>query len=240
MSKKSFILFNDQIEVFDSLSDDDAGKLIKSIYKYANTGKTDTLSGLLKIVFIQFKNGIDRNDEKYEKVCERNKMNIEKRWNNKNTTGISGIPLDTKNTDSNSKSKTDTKTNTKTDTDTDTDTKTKSKRGVIAGKPADTHLIYSQVINCFNKIGVKEDNFKKNKLEFKYPNDEKNKKLIQKWLDKGYTKEDMFDVIYLKYEQWVENDGKNKADMSTFFRPSTILGDKFEEYCQEAKMKEVS
>lgn len=114
------------------------------------------------------------------------------------------------------------------------------KKGILSGNPDDTQLIFSQVINCFNKIGIKEDNFKKNKMEFNYKNNETNKKIIQKWVDRGYTKEDMFDVIYLKYEQWIENNDKNKTDMSTFFRPSTVLGDKFEEYYQEAKMKEVS
>jgi uncharacterized phage protein (TIGR02220 family) len=114
------------------------------------------------------------------------------------------------------------------------------KRGIESSKLDDTHHIFSQVINCFNKIGIKEDGFKKNKMEFNFKNNENNQRLIKKLLDKNYTAENILDVIYLKYDQWVENNDKNKTDMSTFFRPSTVLGDKFDEYYQEAKAKEIS
>ena len=100
--------------------------------------------------------------------------------------------------------------------------------------------IFSEIIACFNKVGIKEENFKKNKVEFHFKNTKTNQELIQAVLDKGYTKDDIMDVIYLKYDQWIENNDKNKNDMSTFFRPSTILGDKFDEYYEEAKMKGIS
>lgn len=113
------------------------------------------------------------------------------------------------------------------------------KKYILSGKPDSTHLIFSEIIACLNKIGIKEENFK-NKIEFNYENDSKNQRLIKKLLDKGYSKDDIMDVIYLKYDQWIENNDKNKRDMSTYYRPSTIFGDKFDEYLQEAKMKGIS
>lgn len=113
------------------------------------------------------------------------------------------------------------------------------KKYILSGKPDSTHLIFSEIIACLNKIGIKEENFK-NKIEFNYENDSKNQMLIKKLLDKGYSKDDIMDVIYLKYDQWIENNDKNKRDMSTYYRPSTIFGDKFDEYLQEAKMKGIS
>lgn len=103
----------------------------------------------------------------------------------------------------------------------------------------DTHTIFKEVIGCFNKIGVKEPCFK-TKQQFYFKNTKSNQELIKELLDQGYTKENMFDVIFLKYDQWIENNDKNKMDMSTYYRPTTVLGKKFDEYLQEAKMKGIS
>ena len=102
MGKESFILYLEQQEVFEMLSDEEAGKLIKAIFEYEKTGKIINLDKALQIAFIPIKSSLDRNKEKYNKVVERNKKNIEKRWkkeNTKNTTGKNGINTNTKNTD---------------------------------------------------------------------------------------------------------------------------------------------
>lgn len=118
--------------------------------------------------------------------------------------------------------------------------KNKNKKDILSSKLDDTDLIFSEIINCFNKVGIKEESFIKNKIEFHFRNTKNNQKLIEDILKDGYTKDDIMDVIYLKYDQWVENNDKNKNDMSTYYRPSTILGEKFEEYLEEAKMKGIS
>jgi uncharacterized phage protein (TIGR02220 family) len=115
-----------------------------------------------------------------------------------------------------------------------------NKKDILSSKLDHTPSVFKEVINCFNKIGLIEDNFTKNKMEFHFKDTKANQDLIQKVLDKGYTKENIFDVIFLKYDQWIENNDKNKTDMSTYYRPSTILGEKFDEYYQEARMKGIS
>lgn len=117
--------------------------------------------------------------------------------------------------------------------------KKNNKKDILSSKLDDT-AIFSEIINCFNKVGIKENSFTKNKIEFHFKNSKTNQELIQTVLNQGYTKDDIMDVIYLKYDQWIENNDKNNKDMSTYYRPSTILGDKFEEYLQEAKMKGIS
>ena len=77
--KDNFLLKKSQQEVFRELSDIDAGKLIKGIFNYVNTGDSE-LDGYLKIVFIPIKDYIDKNEENYQKRCEKNKENIKKRW----------------------------------------------------------------------------------------------------------------------------------------------------------------
>lgn len=83
MAKNSFILYYDQKEVIDELSDEDAGKLFKAIYEYNVNKKTD-LTGALKLIFIPFRKTFDRNDDKWEDIVkkrsEAGKKGMEKRW----------------------------------------------------------------------------------------------------------------------------------------------------------------
>ena len=104
----------------------------------------------------------------------------------------------------------------------------------VNGKEATNKVSISGVVDT-SHIGEYKLNY-----EIRNGNFKTNQELIQAVLDKGYTKDDIMDVIYLKYDQWIENNDKNKKDMSTYYRPSTILGEKFEEYLQEAKMKGIS
>lgn len=102
MAKDSFILYLEQKQIFEMLTDEEAGQLIKAIFEYEDTGQLISLDKSLQIAFIPIRSALDRNKEKYEKVVERNKKNIEKRWqkeNTKNTTGKNGIQKNTKNTD---------------------------------------------------------------------------------------------------------------------------------------------
>ena len=68
--KDSFILYTEQKEVINKLSDEQAGKLIKAIYEYVETEKMPELDPLLDIVIIPFKQNLDRNKEKYNKISE--------------------------------------------------------------------------------------------------------------------------------------------------------------------------
>ena len=105
MAKESFILYLEHQAVFEMLTDEQAGQLIKNIFEYEKTGQVPKMEQMLNVAFIPIKQDLDKNRAKYEKVVERNKKNIEKRWQNKlpdntkNTTGKNGIPDDTKNTD---------------------------------------------------------------------------------------------------------------------------------------------
>lgn len=122
--KKTILLYQDQKEVFDTLSDEHAGKLIKAIFHYQENGKIILEDSFLKIIMIPIRQAIDRNAEKYESVCKRNAENISKRWNKsytKNTSGKNGIIENTKNTDSDSNN----------DNDNDKDKGSKNKHNTI-------------------------------------------------------------------------------------------------------------
>lgn len=71
VEKDSFILYTEQKEVVDKLTDEQAGKIFKAIYEYVKTDKMPKLDGLLDIVIIPFKQSLDRNMEKWEEIKKK-------------------------------------------------------------------------------------------------------------------------------------------------------------------------
>ena len=109
--KKSFILHNDSLDVLDSLTDDQAGQIFKAI-KSHQRGEEVLLDGLLQAIFIPFKNQLDRDEEKYQKIVERNKANGKKGGRPskpKKPTGLSGNPKEPKKAHSDNDSDSDNK-----------------------------------------------------------------------------------------------------------------------------------
>ena len=100
--KKSFLLFNDLKEPIKSLSDEDAGKLFKTILEYQNGGIIQEPEGTAGVAFTFIKQQIDRSSEHYETICERNRINGTKGGRPKNPvepkepSGLSGNPVEPK------------------------------------------------------------------------------------------------------------------------------------------------
>ncbi len=71
--KNSFILRNEYLDIFEDLSDKQAGVLIKTVYRYAVNGKKP--EGLndeaLKMAFKFIKKDIDYDTAKYNELCEK-------------------------------------------------------------------------------------------------------------------------------------------------------------------------
>lgn len=73
--KDSFILFLEQEQTVDLLSDEQAGKLFKALYDMVRGEKISFDDKLLNMAFIPIRQSIERNIEKYQKICDRNKLN---------------------------------------------------------------------------------------------------------------------------------------------------------------------
>ena len=124
MSKdqKGFIVYGDIKAVIDELPDDQVAKLFHGMVDYFVDGKEPKFTGILKFVFIPIKQQMDRDSEKYEKKCERNRENIKKRWEKeKGTKENERIRTNTNDTNTNTKTNTDTKTDKEKDTNTKAD-----------------------------------------------------------------------------------------------------------------------
>jgi hypothetical protein len=105
-NKKSFLLYVDQIGLFEELPDDKAGQLIKHIFRYVNDKNPETDDLIIKIAFEPIKRQLKRDLEKYEQIRERNRENARKRWDaqksvtvQKDATVCDRIPNNTKNAD---------------------------------------------------------------------------------------------------------------------------------------------
>ena len=72
--KTGFILHLDSLSVLDELTNEQAGILFKAIRDY-NLGKEPELDFAMRMAFIPFKNQFERDLEKYNSTCERNRNN---------------------------------------------------------------------------------------------------------------------------------------------------------------------
>jgi hypothetical protein len=72
--KTGFILHLDSLSVLDELTNEQAGILFKAIKDY-NLGIEPELDFAMRMAFIPFKNQFERDLEKYQSICERNKNN---------------------------------------------------------------------------------------------------------------------------------------------------------------------
>ena len=73
--KNYFLLYLDSQELISNLTDKEAGQLLKAFYTYTNTGEMPQLSRSLNLVFLSFKQQLDRDLEAYEKKCQTNREN---------------------------------------------------------------------------------------------------------------------------------------------------------------------
>ncbi len=95
-NKKSFILYYDNQHFFEMLENSQAGQLIKDIYNYEINNIIPNYEDdkLLQMAFMSIQLCLDRDKEKYNNKCEKNRENIQKRWksNTENTNSNSSKP----------------------------------------------------------------------------------------------------------------------------------------------------
>ena len=84
--KKSFVAYADWIETFDELSDEEAGRLVKHLFRYVNDLNPEGADKLTKMVFIPIKQSLKRDLKKYETYIHKQKANGKKGGRPKNPT----------------------------------------------------------------------------------------------------------------------------------------------------------
>lgn len=231
--KDNFLLKKAQREVFNNLSNEDAGLLIKGILEYVNTGDSK-LDGYLKIIFIPIKNDIDKNEEQYAKICEKRKNAINKRWEKEKE----DIQEDTnvyENIQEN----------------------TNEYKCIQKGSDTHNHIHISSITNHNqennkkdNRVIGKEEKEEETKVEVldnnskKYyeivsylnqvcgtsyrPTSKETQKHIKARLNDGFNVDDFKQVIDNMAYKWLKDEKMNR-----YLRPETLFGTKFESYLNE-------
>ena len=69
-NKKAVVVYADWIDKFESLEDDEAGRLIKHFFRYVNDMNPDYPDRITEISFIDIKNSLKRDLQKWEKTLE--------------------------------------------------------------------------------------------------------------------------------------------------------------------------
>lgn len=119
--QKGFIVYGDTKELAEELTDEQLGQLFRGMLDYFTEGKAPKFTGVLKFVWITIRQKMDRDTEKYEKICERNRQNAVKRWERENDASAYQ-KMRSHVLDANRNTNTNTNTKTKKDTDTTTNT----------------------------------------------------------------------------------------------------------------------
>lgn len=106
--KNSFVVYAELEKQINRMTDSQAGQLFRAMFVY-NRGEEPAFGDPMVAMAFDFVQPVmDRNRDKYEQRCERNRQNILKRWeekqrhfdrDTKNTSGTSGIQMNTNNTD---------------------------------------------------------------------------------------------------------------------------------------------
>lgn len=83
--KKSIVVYADWLDNFESLSDEEAGRLVKHFFRYVNDLNPVPVDRITEISFIPLKNTLKRDLRKWEKKLEERsisgRMGNLKRWN---------------------------------------------------------------------------------------------------------------------------------------------------------------
>ena len=73
--KKTFVAYANWMATFEKLTDEEAGRLIKHLFRYVNDLDPEPPDRMIELVFEQFKQILKVDLDKWESIRERNKIN---------------------------------------------------------------------------------------------------------------------------------------------------------------------
>lgn len=97
--RESFIFYKSLFDPIKDFSMEQLGELFKGICVYQFEEKEPELSPAVGIAFNFIREAMIRDNKKFQEKCAKNRENVKKRWNRKDTTVFDPIRPDTKNTE---------------------------------------------------------------------------------------------------------------------------------------------
>ena len=96
MALESFNAYHSYLEAISPLNDEERGRLFTALLLYSKTGECPHLTGNERFIFPSMKGQIDRDRQKYEAKCARNRDNVKRRWESESCVPIRSYTNDAK------------------------------------------------------------------------------------------------------------------------------------------------
>lgn len=88
------LYLHDVQPILSQLTDADAGKLFRAVFKYADTGDLPSFDGALSMAWAVLKGHIDEDADRYEQICKKRKDAAYERWKSKSIQKMQVHPQD--------------------------------------------------------------------------------------------------------------------------------------------------
>lgn len=220
MSKDSTIFYQGQVDICRRhLDAEQFGRLMGALFDLAGDGEPEVDDDIaLAFEFMALQQNIDR--AKYERICERNRLNAKKGGAPKRNQNARKTTQNNRSVEKQPNAKKNNPNDNENDNDNDNENENENESGL---NPDSAPSLSSSLVDYLNK-----------KTGSNYRATKSVTERIGDLVADGYTAEDMARVIDLKVSEW---GGSEK--MRQHLRPSTLFGEKFEEYVQQPDPPEV-
>lgn len=143
MGRRSFIIHLDSLAVLDDLTDEEAGKLFKAIKNHHEGAEVNEI-GVVKVAFSPFKNQFERDNARYEKICEQRALSGAKGGQAKASKSKQVLAKPSKSKQNLAKLADNDNVN---DSDNDSDSDSDSDNKVIKSTSVDCRLSVAHIVN---------------------------------------------------------------------------------------------
>ena len=236
--KNTFIVYADDIkEIIDELNDNQVASLFRAMVDYQVSGKEPGFSGSLRFVWIPIRQHMDRDCAKWQRTKERRSAAGRKG-------GIRSGEVRNKTNEANEANEAMLRSGSNASTN-------EANEANISGEAVNVNVNDNVNVNVNGNVNVPHSfkavsgddplslssslvSYLNKKTGGNYRATKSVTERIGDLVADGYTAEDMVRVIDLKVSEW---GGSEK--MRQYLRPSTLFGEKFEEYVQQPDPPEV-
>ena len=216
MARKNKLLFFhfDAWQDMSLLSNEECGKVMFAVFDYAESGIEPLFAERhLEMAFNNFKRSIDYFEKSYNDKCEKNRENVNKRWQNKKghtneysgTTSVAGKITEGNDTDVfDCKIRNTNDTKTKTKTKTKTNTKTIKEKNILTDIPKENApASKKKKFGEFQNVLLSDEEMEKLKAFFPHDLDDRITRLDE-YIENSGKK---YKNHYLTIKTWARKDG---------------------------------
>ncbi len=87
--KKALLLHYDLFDTFSLLTDEELGRLLRAVFEYDTSGITpDFEDRMMTACFMRIAECLDRNNIRYEEVCQKKAESARRRWEKIRKSGV--------------------------------------------------------------------------------------------------------------------------------------------------------